>query len=70
MEKKCDLCGSLFKCYGDTGNCWCKDIFIDEKNLKSISSFGNDCFCEKCLSLFQDDKHMKLDNKKHSNHNG
>ena len=64
MEKKCNLCGSIFKCYGDTSNCWCKDILINEKNLKEISSFGDDCFCENCLRLLSDNKSMKFNQMK------
>ena len=63
MDKKCNLCGQSFECLGDEGKCWCKKLIIDKTRLEEISNFGEDCFCENCLSKLTKNGDLLSDHK-------
>ncbi|MCS7094830.1 MAG: cysteine-rich CWC family protein [Thaumarchaeota archaeon] len=48
--KKCEICGDLFECGLDDGDCWCGSVSVSEEKLKLLSKLARDCVCERCLT--------------------
>jgi len=47
--KICPRCNNNFDCFGDK-DCWCEQVQITSKKMKSILMKFDDCLCPKCLN--------------------
>ena len=50
----CPRCSKPFDCGIDTGNCWCREVSLDDTARASFAEFYDGCLCRDCLTAMQD----------------
>lgn len=50
--KKCQKCGSEFRCEGDK-DCWCEEVPLHRARMVEILESFSDCICPACMKSFE-----------------
>ena len=50
----CQRCTRPFECGIDTGNCWCREVTLDDTSRAAFAEFYDGCLCRDCLTAMED----------------
>ncbi len=48
-SKNCSKCNVVFECSNEKRGCWCEDLLLDIKTLKTLKEQYDNCLCPLCL---------------------
>jgi hypothetical protein len=50
----CPRCTQPFECGIDTGDCWCREVTLNDTTRASFAQFYDGCLCRDCLTAMED----------------
>jgi len=52
-QRKCESCGSEFKCEIGIKGCWCSKVDLTDEVRAELAEKYDDCLCKNCLEGVQ-----------------
>ena len=50
----CPRCSTPFECGIQTGDCWCKQVTLNDGTRAAFAEFYDGCLCQNCLGGLED----------------
>ncbi len=50
----CPRCTTPFECGIDTGDCWCREVTLNDTTRAAFAEYYDGCLCRECLTAMED----------------